>query len=166
MLLLVEVDDTFFIADAGFGGLTLTAPLLLKPDIEQKTPHEYFRLIKNGEDFVLEANVRQIWKALYTFGMQENFLPDCEVTSWYLSNHPNSHFVTGLIAGLPFPDGRYALRNNEFTTHYLNGTTERKRLLSAFDLKMILEKTFRIDLPNVVSMDTVLRSITNASSTK
>ena len=34
-----------YIADVGFGGLTLTAPLRLQADIEQATPHEPFRLI-------------------------------------------------------------------------------------------------------------------------
>lgn len=35
-----------YIADVGFGGLTLTAPLQLIPAIEQPTPHETFRLIR------------------------------------------------------------------------------------------------------------------------
>jgi len=32
---------------------------------------------------------------LLRFDLQEQFLPDYEVTNWYLSNHPSSHFVTG-----------------------------------------------------------------------
>src|SRR5690606_25119751 len=38
MLLLVEVEGETFIADTGFGRLTLTAPIRLIPDIVQDTP--------------------------------------------------------------------------------------------------------------------------------
>src|SRR5258706_8850024 len=38
MLLRVTLPEGEYIADVGFGGLTLTAPLRLEPDIEQATP--------------------------------------------------------------------------------------------------------------------------------
>src|SRR5690606_34277901 len=44
MLLAVDVGGEPIVADVGFGGLTLTAPLALRPAIEQATPHEPFRL--------------------------------------------------------------------------------------------------------------------------
>jgi N-hydroxyarylamine O-acetyltransferase len=47
------------------------------------------------------------------------------VSNWYVSTHPNSLFVTTLIAARPDSDCRYALRNNQLTTHYLDGRTER-----------------------------------------
>jgi N-hydroxyarylamine O-acetyltransferase len=53
MLLRIDLDETSYVADVGFGGLTLTGPLLLQPDIEQSTPHEPFRLVKAGEEFVM-----------------------------------------------------------------------------------------------------------------
>src|SRR4051812_32745388 len=45
MLLRIDLAGQPYIADVGFGGLTLTAPLLLEAGIEQPTPHESFRLI-------------------------------------------------------------------------------------------------------------------------
>ena len=159
MLLLVEIDDEHFIADVGFGGLTLTAPLLLKVDVEQSTPHEYFRLSQADDDYVLQAKVQGVWKRIYSFGLQENFLIDYEVTNWYLSNHPTSHFVTGLIAALPFEKGRHTLRNNDFATHYLDGSYERKKFDNVYDLRMALEKTFGILLPEIPSIDASLERI-------
>src|SRR5690606_12496335 len=44
MLLAVDISGATYIADVGFGGMTLTAPLKLKADSEQSTPHETFRL--------------------------------------------------------------------------------------------------------------------------
>src|SRR5262249_33171641 len=67
MLLLIDLDQQRYIADVGFGGLTLTAPLLLRTDIAQCTPHEPFRLVQKDGDFVLQAEVRGGWKPLYRF---------------------------------------------------------------------------------------------------
>lgn len=159
MLLLVEINQNQFIADVGFGGLTLTAPLILKPDIEQQTPHELFKLSQSGGDYILHAKVQGIWKRIYSFGLQENFLPDYEVTSWYLSNHPNSHFVTGLIAALPFEKGRHTLRNNDFATHYLDGSHDRKRFDNVTDLRNALQEIFQLSLPEVPDIDDTLQRL-------
>jgi N-hydroxyarylamine O-acetyltransferase len=164
MLLLVEIDHDYFIADVGFGGLTLTSPLALKSDLEQSTPHEKFKLIQRADDYVLLANVQDVWKRIYSFGPQENFLIDYEVTSWYLSNHPTSHFVTGLIAALPFEKGRHTLRNNDFATHYLDGSHERKRFDNVADLRYTLETTFGIRLPQVPSIEASLVRIIQVST--
>src|SRR5215469_6173957 len=70
MLLRVDLPGGPYIADVGFGGLTLTAPLRLLPGLEQATPHEAFRVIELGDGFVIEACVREAWKALYWFDLQ------------------------------------------------------------------------------------------------
>ena len=145
MLLLVEIGDGDYIADVGFGGLTLTSPLALKPDLEQDTPHEKFKLIQISNDYALQAKVQGGWKPVYRFGLQENFLIDYEVTSWYLSNHPTSHFVTGLIAAIPFEKGRHALRNYDFATHYLDGSHERKRFDNVADLRFASKQHLAFD---------------------
>ena len=156
MLLLIDLDGKRYVADVGFGVLTLTAPLLLEPDIEQATPHEPFRLIRAGQDFVMQAKLGETWKPLYRFDLQEQLLPDYEVTNWYLSNHPNSHFVNGLIAARAVSDARYALRNNELAVHHLNGNTERRVLVTAGELRAALEGTFRLTLPEALELDAVL----------
>lgn len=159
MLLSVEVDEQTFIADVGFGGLTLTGPLQLIEDIEQPTPHEPFRLTKVEDEFTLQAKIRNEWKSLYRFGLQEQLLPDYEVTSWYLCNHPDSHFTKELIVAKPFPEGRYTLRNNDFAIHYLNGDTDRRSITSASELRKILEDVFGITLPAELELDVVLQRL-------
>ena len=76
-----------------------------------------------------------------------------------MSNHPTSHFVTGLIAALPFENGRHTLRNNDFATHYLDGSHERKRFDNVADLQFTLETTFGIRLPQIPSIDSSLERI-------
>lgn len=154
MLLLVNPPGTApslgagaHIVDAGFGGLTLTGPIKLETDVEQETPHEPCRLVRDDDGFVVQARVRGEWKPLYRFDLQRQALPDYEVTSWYLSNNPGSHFVTGLIAARVESDRRYALRNAELAVHHVDGRTERRVLANGAELRDALERLLRVRVP-------------------
>lgn len=160
MLLRVDLDGQPYIVDVGFGGVTLTGPLRLEAEIEQTTPHEPFRLLKANEEFVEQVNIRGNWVSLYRFSLQENLLPDYEVTNWYLSNHPDSRFVTGLLAARPAPDRRYALLNNQFAVHHLNGHTEQRILASADEMRETLESVFHLTLPDTPDLDELLAGLT------
>ncbi|MCC5940560.1 MAG: arylamine N-acetyltransferase [Balneolaceae bacterium] len=155
MLLYIEVDGKEYAADVGFGGLGLTGPLLLETAGEQETPHEPYQLIRNGGEYTLQSFVKDEWKSLYRFNLDEHFREDYEVINWYLSNHPESHFVTGLIAARSDinPKRRYALRGNELSIHTLNEGTEKRILHTTYELKETLEQTFRIKLPDVPQLD-------------
>lgn len=161
MLLYVELHEKPYIADVGFGILTPTGPLRLEPDIEQATPHEPFRLIRAGQEFVMQAKIRGDWKTLYRFDIQEQLLPDYEVSNWYVSTHPDSIFVTGLMAARPAKDCRYALRNNELAVHHLDGSTERRILTNVVEMRGILENAFCITLPDVPELDAGLARLTS-----
>lgn len=156
MLLRVEVGGEPYIADVGFGGQTLTGPLRLEPDIEQATPHEPYRLARAGDEFVMQAKVRDAWRPLYRFDLREQLQPDYEVSNWYLSHHPESIFVTGLIAARQAPGVRYALRNNELAVHRMGGGTERHVLGDADELRGVLEGTFRLALPDAPEVGAAL----------
>lgn len=159
MLLLIDLDKRHYVADVGFGGLTLTAPLRLQVDIEQSTPHEAFRLIAAGEGFVMQAKVGDSWRSLYAFDLQEQVLADYEVVNWYLCNNPSSHFVTELIAARPDRECRYALRGNELAVHHVNGGTERRLLTSMGELRGVLEETFRVTLPEGPDLQAALERV-------
>jgi N-hydroxyarylamine O-acetyltransferase len=156
MLLRIDVDAVPYIADVGFGGLTLTAPLRLAPDIEQTTPHETFRLIRADGDYVLQALPHDTWKSLYSFDLQPQRVPDYEVSNWYLANHPESPFVNHLMAAKVSPDRRYGLFNNKLSIHPLHGHSEQRAMTSAVELRETLESTFDIRLPDDPGLDTVL----------
>jgi N-hydroxyarylamine O-acetyltransferase len=152
MLLLVRVGGEPHVADAGFGGLTLTGPLRLEADVEQDTPHERFRLRRSGSAFVMEASLRGEWKALYQFDLQPQALADYEIASWYLCNHPRSHFITSLVAARAGRDRRHALRNTEWATHHADGFTERRVLSSPAELSEVLADVFHIRVPDAASL--------------
>ncbi|RPH63384.1 MAG: arylamine N-acetyltransferase [Acidobacteria bacterium] len=165
MLLRIAINGSAYIADVGFGGLTLTDPLRLEPGVEQTTSHEPFRLMAERDEFVMQALVGGTWRALYRFGLQEQLQVDYEVTNWYLSNHPQSLFVTNLIAARVDIDRRYALRNNELAVHHLGGRTERQVLTGPAELREVLEGRLKIAVPDAPGLDVALGRLTVAQET-
>lgn len=163
MLLQVDIEDELWIADVGFGGLTLTAPLRLVEHTPQATPHEPFRVTRIDGDYAVQAEVRGAWRTLYRFDLQEQVLPDYEMTSWYLSNHPESHFVRRLIAARTEPGRRYALLDSELAIHKLGEETERRKVTSAKELREVLSETFRIAVPDDVDVDRKLSQLVQSS---
>jgi N-hydroxyarylamine O-acetyltransferase len=156
MLLLVDLDCRRFIVDAGFGGVTLTGPLHLDTDVEQTTPHEPFRLLKAGDEFTEQVNIGGHWVSLYRFTLSEQLLPDYEMANWYLSTHPASRFVTGLLAARPAPDRRYGLLNNQLTVHYRSGGKDRRLITSVAGMRETLEEAFQIVLPDAPELNATL----------
>lgn len=156
MLLLVDLDDRRYIVDAGFGGVTLTGPLRLEAGIEQATPHEPFRLVEADDEFIEQVKIGDHWVSLYRFNLSEQFLADYEIANWYLSTHPASRFVTGLLAARPAPDRRYGLLNNQLTVHHRNGGKERRLITSAAEMRETLEQAFHIVLPDATELNAVL----------
>jgi N-hydroxyarylamine O-acetyltransferase len=156
MLLRVDFGADPYIADVGFGGQTLTGPLHLVSDIVQPTPHEPSRLIGQDGEFVLQMQVSDTWKSLYRFDLQQQFQVDYEAASWYLCNHPQSSFVTNLMAARPRPGARYGLFNNQLTIHPLSGHAEQRRLTGAGEIRAALQTHFGLRVPTGSGIDAAL----------
>lgn len=156
MVLRVEISGVDYIVDVGFGVLTLTGPLRLVTDIEQSTPHETFRLREHADGFVLEASIDGAWRALYRFDLQEQSPADYEVANWYVSTHPQSHFVHTLIAARSLPGRRYTLRNLDLAVRDTGGVTQRIKLSSVADVRTALSERFGIVLPDDASLNPAL----------
>jgi N-hydroxyarylamine O-acetyltransferase len=160
MLLCIDLEGRRHIADVGFGGTTPTASLCLDCDGEQRTAHEPFRLVRAGDDFVLQAGIGQSWQSLYRFDLQEQFQVDYEVANWYQCTNPNSYFTANLMAARPVPGARYTLRNNEFSVHHLDGRSERRELRTREELRDTLVGTFGLTLADAAGLDALLTRLT------
>jgi N-hydroxyarylamine O-acetyltransferase len=165
MLLLVTVDGRPYIADVGFGGLTMTAPLELAIGIEQRTPHETLRLQHDGEDHVLQAFVAGSWQPLYRFSLEAQMPSDYAMFNWHVSNHPQSRFVLRLMAGRAAAGMRHALLDGRYTRHYLDKPSEHASLSDAAELRQTLEQALGINLAGLPELDAKLRDLAASTST-
>jgi arylamine N-acetyltransferase len=134
-----------YLVDVGFGGQTLTSPIRFETGNAQQTTHEPYRLNDRGDGLVLQAMVRGDWKPLYVFGTQTVPQIDLKVGSWYVSTHPESIFVTGLMAALTTDDARYTLAGRNLTVHRADGS-EKTRLDDAAAVIDVLSERFGIDV--------------------
>lgn len=163
MLLAVEIGGSSYIADVGFGGLTLTAPLKLKTDAEQTTPHETFRLTGGDPVWQLESKIADSWRPVYAFETSEATPGEYEASNTFLSTDPASQFRGELRVALSPAGQRLALRNNRFTT-YAGGSEPAVRLLSSVaEMREVLSSNFGIQLPASELLDPKLAEILAAA---
>ncbi|ORB84373.1 arylamine N-acetyltransferase [Mycobacterium kansasii] len=111
-----------YLVDVGFGGQTPPSPLRLETRSIQQTTHEPYRLDDRGDGLVLQALVRDDWQPLYEFSTVGRPQIDLKVGSWFVSTHPSSHFVTGLMAALVTDDARWNLTGRTLAIHHRGGT--------------------------------------------
>ena len=82
------------------------------------------------------------------------------MNNWYASTHRRNLFTNELLAARPAPDRLYALRNNQFTVHHLDGRTERRTLANADEMREILEGPFGLTLPEALELDAAFKRLT------
>lgn len=111
-----------YLVDVGFGGQTPTSPIRFEVGGVQQTTHEPYRLEDRGDGLVLQARVRDDWQDLYQFTTRTQAQIDLTVASWYVSTHPASHFVTGLMVAMVTADARCNLFGRNLTIHREEGT--------------------------------------------
>jgi arylamine N-acetyltransferase len=111
-----------YLVDVGFGGQTLTSPIRFETGTVQQTTHEPYRLEDRGEGLVLQALIAEEWRPLYEFSTRTQPAIDLKVGSWFVSTHPSSHFVTGLMVALVTDDARYNLSGRDLTIHRTGGS--------------------------------------------
>ncbi len=165
MLLAIDISGVTYIADVGFGGLTLTAPLKLKPETEQTTPHETFRLMGGEPDWTLEARIGEAWMPLYRFDMTEASDADYAAANTFLSTDPQSPFRQELRVALSPAGQRLALRNNRLSIHAAGVPSVARELTSVAELREVLSASFGIQLPDAERLDPALETILATAGT-
>jgi N-hydroxyarylamine O-acetyltransferase len=147
MLVRVTLDGQEWLADAGMGSLSLTAPLLMIDGLEQETPHDTRRLVRRGELFAQQVRFDGQWQDVSLFHPQTAAAVDLELGNWYSHTHPQAHFRNNLMVARATAEGRLTLFNHEFTERHRDGTT-RKRVLAAPDeLLTVLAENFGLYFP-------------------
>ncbi|SOE92401.1 N-hydroxyarylamine O-acetyltransferase [Burkholderia sp. D7] len=162
MMLLVETPDDTWLADVGFGSMTLSAPLLFDTGREQATPHEPFRLdlIERG-DFMLQVKLGDTWRPIYRFDLEPQFPSDYAIANHYVSTYSDSIFVNHLVVARVVPGERRTLYDMTLTQR---GKTEsRRELANPAELRSVLQDVFGLTLAGNES-DALLERIARLST--
>ena len=147
LLLLVEINGQNHIADVGFGGLSLTAPLRLRADVEQATPHETFRLTGGAPDWTLEVKIGEEWRAVYVFTLDPVSEDDIAPINHRLATDPESPFTSELRVALAPSGRRLKLHNTTLTIQPVEGEREQREITSMESLRAVLTGEFGLVLP-------------------
>lgn len=147
MLIRVDLPEGAYIFDGGFGGIRMTAPLKLEPDLVQKTPHEDHRIVQDGMHYTIQANLGHAdlgdqWASTCRFTLEPQTPADYEVSSWYTSTHPESLFTNNLIVERPAPGFRRMIFNDMFVERKLGAPQETTMIESVDQMVSLLHEHF------------------------
>lgn len=163
MVLRVRADGADFLADAGFGSVTLTAPLRMAAGAEQDTPHETFRLGAEADgNLLLEARIAGGWRAIYRLGPEPRVRADYEIVNYYVSTHPRSRFRNNLVVSRPFEGGRRTLFNLDLS-EYRRGAAPSHRTLTPSEAETALEDVFGLAIPDRDALHAMLARTPDAA---
>ena len=120
LVLRVEIDGQWWLADVGFGGEGPLEPLLITegPAVVQDGIAYSFR--RDGHHWTLSMHCGDSNEELYEFGDAPHTAADIEVANYYTSTHPSSPFRRTLTIQRITPEERVILRTT-IVTRYRNG---------------------------------------------
>lgn len=148
VVLRVTLADGPWIADVGFGSMTLTAPIRFIPNLEQETRQEPFRLLEANGTYTMQAKTGDGWASLYKFDRVEHGQIDYEVLNWYVATHPSSYFRSAIAAARSTDAARYGLRDRRFTIRPRDAEPEGRDLSDAAEASRVLDEVFGITVPD------------------
>jgi N-hydroxyarylamine O-acetyltransferase len=155
-VLLVEINGQSFIADVGHGGLSLTAPLRLRADVEQSTPHDTYRFLNNEGEWTLEARIGEEWRAVYAFRLDPVSDEAIAEANRQISTDPASPMTFELRVSLSPPGRRLKLRDTHFTIQPNGGAAEKRDIASMEALRSVLTTEFGLVLPQTDRLEAAL----------
>ena len=148
LFLRVEIAGAHWLTDVGVGALSLTSAIRFGVDEEQPTPHEPRRLVREDDRWFHQARLGDVWSDVYEFTGEEMPVVDREVSNWFTSTHPQSHFKGRLIAARAASDGRrITLQNDELKVRARDGHATTRTVTSPDDLLVVLAEHFGLRFP-------------------
>ena len=145
-LLLVTLRGRQWIADAGFGGPSLRAPIPLELDTLRSQDGRCYRLSDAGPfGAMLQTRKDEPWRDLYSFDLSHVDAADIALGNHFTSTHPSSHFTFSRVAALHTPSGRTTLLDR--TLRRVAGDGEQtQELPEGQEFVDALERHFGIEL--------------------
>ena len=148
--LIVDVGGNTWLADVGFGGPGLTAPIRLR-EAEQDTPHGRYRLSGGFPKWKLEVETGGEWRPLYEF----TTAPMSEGDLTAMNDHAMQRHRDNLLVARIEGNKRHGLRNARLNTHE-NGETTTRMLTNIIEIRDVLTNVMGIQLPTTDRLDAAL----------
>ena len=104
LLRVTDRDGSVWLADVGFGGGGLLDPVPLATGVVTVQSGWRYRLVEDGPELVLQVHQDEAWSDMYGFVPEPVPHIDIAVQNWYTATHPESPFVTGIMAGWRTPE--------------------------------------------------------------
>lgn len=147
MLLQIELPQGPYLADVGFGNLAPTCALLLKPTIEQETPHEVMRFIDVGGELTLQARLKHGWEHIYRVIPYPRYDGEYEIVNWYTGTHPETPYQGNIIVAKPGSNRtRITMYNARVTVRDANGRAEKRWLENESEYSDVLRGEFGLNM--------------------
>ena len=146
VFLKVTLNGATWLVDVGVGAMSPTCALRFELDVEQATPHEPRRFIREDGRYFHQARLGDAWVDIAEFTMEAMPAIDREVANWFTSAHPQSHFKSRLMVALAIPDGRVTILNREFTLRR-GAKAETSLIESPEQLLQLLDQHFGLVFP-------------------
>ena len=147
MLLRVDVEGERHLADVGFGGGGLVAPVPFVEGRETWIGGLGHRLRREGETWVLEGNTEGTWGDFYAFTLEPQHPADFVMANHFTSTYPSSPFVNNLTVQRSWPEGWMVLRNRDLTLRE-GGVTTTETIRAPEHLLEVLENRFGLSFPS------------------
>lgn len=147
MVLRIDLPQGSYLVDVGFGNLAPTGALLMKPEIEQATPHEIMRYMPMGDELLLQSKLGDRWEHIYRVVPLPRFDAEYEICNWFAGTHPQSPYLNNLIAARPGPNRtRLTLFNARYNVRHASGQVDRRMLQGEAEFGAVLRDDFGIAL--------------------
>ncbi len=144
-LMRIRIDNEWWLADVGFGGSTLSAPIRLGADCPQQTPHGRYRLIRQEPGWLLQRWQEESWQPLYLFDLAPQFASDYQMANHYVATWPDSHFRYHLLMSCWLKDGgQLRLYNDRLTRSDAAGNEQQQIFNDSSSLFIALRREFNL----------------------
>ena len=147
MVLVVRIGGRDYLADAGFGNGTPTAPIAFDTAEAQPTPLETFRLRASGDGHVLDMRVGGSWSPVYEILAGAATPGELADANLFTSTHPESRFRHDLMLARATTEARFLLLGNRLMTRPARGNAEVRSLTGPEALGEALRTVFGLDVP-------------------
>ena len=147
LVLNVKIDETLWLFDVGWSNLGSAIPLEIETEKEQITPLETRRIIKTKEYYIHQMLSKGEWYDMFVFTLDKSYPLDWEIGNYFVSTHPTSFAVAGIVVSMPTEKGRYLLHNKVLTTRYPDGSSEIYEISTEEEYLQIIRTMFKITLP-------------------